>query len=393
MRVRPGVSLTVSLLWSLVPGCTSNERGPSAIRTDSAGVEIVLSTGEDHLLIWTLQREFELGGKEEGPETFFSVGPMTVDVDGTGQIYVLDPQENHVAIFTPNGEFLRTVGGRGEGPGEISDAGSLSVSSDGSVSVFDYGRRGLVRFGPDGEILPAVPFRFFPSSAQNRHFTQTSDGFLVATMITPLEANTFRNALQLVSPTDTTVLADHSFPRPGMAMFPSCGGGLDLPRIFEVQVSWSARDGAVVVSRSDRYELELFRGGQITRMIRRELEPRTATEQMAIEELGEGFRINFGRGPCLIPPREMVDARGFAETLPWIKQITVAPGGELWVWRKEIGEDTAGPIDVFDATGEYEGTLPRGTPFPLVFIDDTRFGAAEKDEMDISRLVVYRIFR
>ncbi|MFC1662449.1 6-bladed beta-propeller, partial [Gemmatimonadota bacterium] len=129
---------------------------------DSAGVEIVESPGKDTELMWALQREFELGGQESGPESFFSVGPLTVDVDAGGRIYVLNPQESHVAIFSPEGEYIRTVGAHGEGPGEISMAASLSVSTGGTVSIFDFGKGGLVQFGPDGDFIRNLPFRFFP---------------------------------------------------------------------------------------------------------------------------------------------------------------------------------------------------------------------------------------
>ena len=58
-----------------------------------------------------------------------------------------------------------------------------------------------------------------------------------------------------------------------------------------------------------------------------------------------------------------------------------------------MGEDTPGPIDIFDNSGVYEGTLPAGTPFPLVFLGNDRFGGAETDATDISRLVVFRVHR
>jgi hypothetical protein len=58
-----------------------------------------------------------------------------------------------------------------------------------------------------------------------------------------------------------------------------------------------------------------------------------------------------------------------------------------------LGEDAPGVIDIFDASGAYQGTLPGGTPFPLVFLDEDRFGGAEKDATDLVRLVVFRVRR
>ena len=58
-----------------------------------------------------------------------------------------------------------------------------------------------------------------------------------------------------------------------------------------------------------------------------------------------------------------------------------------------MGEATPAAIDVFDESGAYRGTLPAGTPFPILFLDRDRFGAVETDATDISRLVVYRVIR
>lgn len=394
MRLRLGSKIFAALLLpSFFSACEARDPGSRVLRIDSAGIEIVESPGEDTPLPWTFEKDYDLGGEETGPESFFSVGPMTVGVDSGGRIHVLNPQESHVVIFSPEGDFIRAVGGHGEGPGEISMGASLAVSSAGIVSVFDFGKGGLVRFGPEGESLPTVPFRFYPWPGTTRHVAETADGFLVATMVTALEENTFRHALQLVTDGDTLIVADRSFPRPEMAMFPSCGGGLNLPRIFEVQVTWAAADGTVVVSRSDLYEVEVIEDGELIRKVRRAFGSRPASDEMAVEELGEGFTINFGQGPCTIPPREMVDARGFAETVPWIARVILAPGGEVWVGRKEVGRSTPGIIDVFDGTGVYLGTLPGETPFPLVFLPDNRFAAVETDALDISRLAVYRVLR
>ena len=178
-----------------------------------------------------------------------------------------------------------------------------------------------------------------------------------------------------------------------MAEYPSCGGGLNLPRVFERQITWSPTRQGAVVSRRSEYEVEVYEQGERSRVIRRDLPVREATSELAITELGEGFRINFGTGPCTIPPQEMVEKRGHAETVPWISDLISSPSGELWVARKEVGSDAEGATDVFDWTGACVGTLRPETPFPLLFLDESRFGAVETDEFDVSRLVIYSLDR
>jgi hypothetical protein len=87
----------------------------------------------------------------------------------------------------------------------------------------------------------------------------------------------------------------------------------------------------------------------------------------------------------------MVEGRGFAPTVPWVQDVTLTPTGQTWVRRKEVGPSLAGPVDVFDSSGAYLGTLPPGTSFPLLFLSEDRFAAAETDDVDVTRLVVYQL--
>jgi hypothetical protein len=185
-----------------------------------------------------------------------------------------------------------------------------------------------------------------------------------------------------------------------MVIYPECGGGLNLPPLFTPEIAWDIRSDRLAVSATSAYRVDVLLvapdseipGAPVrvtmVRSLRRAIEPRDATRDLAIQELGEGFRINFGRGPCTIPPDRMVDGRGYASTIPWVRRIAVAPDGAVWIERRMIGRDSAGPIDVFDADGAYVGTLAAGSPFPIVFLRPDRIAYALTDEMDVDRLVV-----
>ena len=59
-------------------------------RTDSTGISIVTSSGTDQVLTWRLEKLFELGGEEDGPESFFRLYGGAVASDGAGNLFVLD---------------------------------------------------------------------------------------------------------------------------------------------------------------------------------------------------------------------------------------------------------------------------------------------------------------
>lgn len=351
-------------------------------------MEIVVSTDHHMPLNWELRELFRIGGDDEGLGTFTYVGPGNTGTDSEGRIYVLDALASRVAVFDSDGSLGRS----GQGPGEMVMPGYLTVSDEGTVSVFDYGKARLVRFGHDGEVLTEVPFPFYPWAGSSRHIATGVNGVLVATMSLPLQENTFRHALQLVTDEDTVVLAEHSFPTPEMARYPSCGGSLNLPRIFEPQLTWAAAGRRTVVAPTPEYALQVLKAGTVRRIIRMQVPPRVASQRAAEDELGEGMEVNFGRGRCTIPPAEMVQNRGYAPLIPWIDEISLTRGGEIWVRRKAVGS-VDGPIDVFDSTGAHHGSFPAGSPFPILFLGENRFGAAQTDEFDVRRLVVYEIVR
>ena len=134
-------------------GCAGDSDASAVQRTDSAGVEIVLSGSTDRVLEWQFRRLFELGGADDGPESFYRVAPLLVGADSAGNLYVLDSPNARVVVFDAEGRFLRSMGSRGGGPGEFRSPATISVSSDGEVAVFDYAKGDLVRFAADGTVL------------------------------------------------------------------------------------------------------------------------------------------------------------------------------------------------------------------------------------------------
>ncbi len=128
------------------------------------------------------------------------------------------------------------------------------------------------------------------------------------------------------------------------------------------------------------------------RSIRRALPLSPVTTEVAGVAAGDTMRISFGSGECEIPPEHVAEARGFADVVPSIRRLAVAPDGMIWADRSMTG-DSAATIDVFGSDGEYLGTLPDGTPFPAAFRSAEELVTVEMDEFDLPSVVVYRIGR
>lgn len=80
----------------------------------------------------------------------------TVGTDTLGHVFIASDAELHVVVFDSAGRYLRTIGRKGGGPGEIQVLGSMFVEPSGAVAIQDYRKVALVRFGFGGSAEPAA---------------------------------------------------------------------------------------------------------------------------------------------------------------------------------------------------------------------------------------------
>jgi hypothetical protein len=379
---------------ALILGCTVVACGSAgtardaATRTDSSGVEVVTNSSADQALTWEFRPVLTLGGENDGPEAFFEVPGAGVAFGSEGQIVVLDAGSKRVHVFSESGEIIRSMARGGRGPGELQYPSSVFVDSIGSVLVHDFGHRALLEFDSSGNFVgqtaaPAGVFQPIRSDAGVDVFATRRRN-----------ANTGQYAIRLfraVGP-DTLELAETPVPPTRSALYESCGVSITLPPLFAGPPSWDARGGRVALSAPPDYLVRIFTDGSEVRHIRRSIPAEPATYEAVLREFGEGEPFMIGNRRCTIPAEELVEHRGYSELIPTTSRIALAPDGYLWVQREVVGEPN-GPIDIFDSTGEYAGTLPIATPWPLAFGSNNRMLVLKSDDLDVQRVVVYRIVR
>jgi hypothetical protein len=385
-------------------GAGESTSGIHIERADSAGIEIVTSPGEDHELALSLRRLFTLGGKEEGPESFYFLTTGTVGSDRDGRIYVLDINAYRVVVFGPDGELIQILGREGGGPGEFQSPNGLAVTPEGVVSIFDFGKGGLVRFAADGTVLPEIPFLEFPTWSSQRHFAAVGSGYTVSSIAASPSAEQRTHQLRVIDEGEVAtrtelapaerarVLVERTPARTSRVLVERCGGGINREPVFSQDIIWDALGDRVAVNAEPAYSIAVADDARhTTRIVRRSLEPLPATRELALAEMGEGFTMNFGRGLCTITARELVDGLGFADIVPIILNLRLAPDGKLLVERRAADGAAPTRIDLFDPTGAYLGTLPPGTPLPTVLLPNGRMAVVEKDEDDVARLVIMQV--
>lgn len=356
-------------------------------RTDSAGVEIVVSAGEDRTLPWRFDPVWRAGGADDERLALPALAAHEVSGGPDGKLFVLDGAGRRVLVFSSDGELVDTLGREGGGPGEMESPMALSVGDDGVVAVYDFARGGLVRWSAEGEVLEVVRI---DDQFWGPGMTVTDQGVVFATFEDRTGSAT-RLGLVVRSPDAARTLARFTSAPLRPADFPSCGQqGTLVEPLFSPDLLWSAAGGRVAVSTDAAYVIDVHEVGDRARSVRRDIPPRPVTREMALRHVGEG--VHFGAVDCTIPPAEAVQGYGYGEVLPSLEALSLSPGGEVWVLRGRVA-DEPGRTDVFGSDGAYLGTLPPGSPFPAAFLPDGRIVAVEMDPLDVPVVAVYRVIR
>jgi hypothetical protein len=97
------------------------------------------------------EEEASFGAEESGPGAVYKPGQFAVD--GRNRVFIYESGEGAIKVFGEDGRFLKTVGRKGQGPGEFAQAGFLGFCPDGRLLVTDFQNRRTSFFGPEGDFL------------------------------------------------------------------------------------------------------------------------------------------------------------------------------------------------------------------------------------------------
>ena len=135
-------------------GCAAADRG--AVRSevaDSAGIQIVRSSGTPQPLV--LEPDLVIG-TVDGPEELQFYGVLAVAPQPDGTIFVSD-RSGTIREFSPAGDFVRSTGRQGEGPGEFLWPSGLHLYGD-TIAVVDGQASRITELSRAGGVLATMPF-------------------------------------------------------------------------------------------------------------------------------------------------------------------------------------------------------------------------------------------
>ena len=335
----------------------------------------------------------------------------SVHFDAQANLHIFDSQLDHILVVGPDGSLVRTVGGRGEGPGEFDNVNTAIVARDGSYTVMGFFHIDLLE--PDGEFVRRI--RMDPRTVMVRADMALPDGRLVATAVASFGEDEQPDEpgrpihLFPLDGTDTTLLytawelpeedEDESEVsgdvESGMRVSFAAG------RAFEPRLDIDLlTDGRLALIDSIGYRVKLIGlDGSVTGTIERPIAPLPVDEEI-MEAERERYReaeagVLESASNTNLPiqiDREGVEGRTFADEVPVLYGLKVDWQDRIWVARRgPTGEDD-GPTDIVTPGGDYIGTLsPEGLRLPDAFGPGGLMAYIEYDDMDVPTVRVVRL--
>jgi hypothetical protein len=100
---------------------------------------------------WVVVDSLRIGALDDEHASFSRISDIAVDLDG--RIYVHELGSTFVKVFDPQGRYVRTIGERGGGPGEILSGAGIAVDDEGRLWLADAGNVRYSLYDREGGFL------------------------------------------------------------------------------------------------------------------------------------------------------------------------------------------------------------------------------------------------
>lgn len=389
-RVGPHAALAAVALWGALacadrnPGST---RQRSPVDTSASGVVRVPSTvtSTPRSIEWKLGDVLtEIGGESAGEDyALYRVGPVRRYPDGT---IILANMQQELRVYDAAGVFVRSIGRRGDGPGEFRQLWTFYFDDADSIVAFNTYPTSLTVFGSDGGLGGTLSLTPQPTAVANvggkivglvrGRMTATPDPHI---WMTPRYVVTFGTDGQL---RDTVAPASPIYWWGSLASYRGApfrnGGG----------VAFGA--ATVYVASHEEYAIHEYDvGGHLVRSMFLDLPRRPVTR--GVRDAWTRARMSRRRPERALEGLERFSSKDapFPDSLPAISRVAVGRDGLLWVRRYWAHGDTSKTWDAFSDHGVHLATLRIPASLRITEFGRDYVLAVAKDELDVESVRLY----
>lgn len=401
----------VAATWTCV-GCENADRSVDAMTVrDSAGIRIVENArpsadGDGRWATLESEPSLEIGASEgEAADYTFSTIRAAVETP-TGEIVILDGRE--IRVFDDAGTHLRTIGGRGMGPGEFDDDPWIGLIPPDTILAWDANLRRLTWFTLDGKI------------AKDHNLAGTQTGQLPLYEFSSGRWVVHSDGTVISHRGDSNGTSRDGFVEEPMRLMIAKGGTGDvryirgLPGMPEVRVgntglsaffypsigynNWNVRPLPPAIIAADdpggRWALSIYDfDGTLTASIRTSLPRREITNELA--QSARAWLLEQGANTSR-EYRTAVERMPVPDSTPATSAVLVDASHQLWVkrWIGKWEQKLTDTYDVIDESGRWLGWVEVNQSFgQILSVGDDHILFDWKGPFDVSFVRKHRFRR
>ena len=195
MRVKAALIPVILLCITsmLIIFCSRQKTNWKGSIEESEGVKTVKNPKEQMYRKEIFHFEEELCiGEAGGDEKYMFSQIVSIAVDDEERMFVSDWKESHIKVFDKDGNYLMTIGRKGQGPGEFESINSIQIINQKELMVFDGNSRRLSFFTLDGKLKKSQ----VTSEIQALNIKMNSKGHFLTSKAT-LDPNNFMAVTEL----------------------------------------------------------------------------------------------------------------------------------------------------------------------------------------------------
>ena len=400
--IRPSRAIAIAAA-ALLAACADNPSAslPSSTTVrDSAGIRIVTSdpwSPEAHCTLAD-NPTLSLGTAEgDGPDILFRVLHAARLSDGS--VAVLDGSSGEIRVFGETGEHLRSMGRRGEGPGEFRGPWLFWVLPGDTLWASDYTPWRFNVFSVDGAFDRSVQPRDFSLWVGVRGGVLDGGTSINVTQAPPGAGGSASGAavnfLVIAHGPDGTVLDTlETLPGGSLVSLPDSDWGGFLPPLFDPSSLVAAGSSTIAMTTAREPEVRLLDEELQLRHLVRWSEPDREVTDSHVKAYREEYIDQFGgpgsQGWSAGNDAYVSDRRPVAELFPTASDLTIGRDGRIWLKRYERPREEASWM-AFNANGDFSchfRPVPELTPFECGA--DYLLGL-QRDGLGVERVVMYEL--
>ena len=160
MKTKLNLILTIAIISLFAVNCTKTKIAEKAKWRgeieDENGVKVVKNPGEPLYgeILLDLEGDLSIGREDDDNYVFYRV--RNIDVDDQGNICVLEGGNCRLQKFDRTGQYLQTIGKKGQGPGEFESPSRLLLDKENNIYISERRKRKIHMFNSKGEFVKSI---------------------------------------------------------------------------------------------------------------------------------------------------------------------------------------------------------------------------------------------